>query len=180
MKTEIVIDTETTGLVGPDGLPLVKQPYITELFAYKIESGSCEIIDEYHSLFHVPLPLSDLIIELTGITDELLEDAPEFVEQYQELANFCLGVTRWVAHNAVFDMSMVKFELMRIGKEFLFPWPIEQYCTSDHAIPIHGRRMKQVELYEFVTGNKPGKAHRAKEDVEMLLTNYKYLLEHGL
>lgn len=176
MSEEIVIDTETTGFPLVDATPLSKQPYITEIFAYKIDSETTEVLDQFETLIKVPNPLSTKIINITGITDEMLEPEPTFAEIVESFSEFCCGSKRWVAHNCNFDMTMIRLQLQRLGKEFLFPWPYEAYCTVNNSVYLKGHRLKLGALYEYATGKEHKEAHRAKADVDVLLECYRFLL----
>lgn len=173
--TEIVIDTETTGFPNPDATPLIKQPYITEIFAYKIDKESLQVIDEFQRLFKVPIPLDEVVVKITGITDEMLSDQGTFAESILTFSEFCCGASCWVAHNCNFDMTMIRLELQRIAKEFLFPWPYEEFCTVNNSLHIEGHRLKLNELYKIATGKEHKGAHRARADVDALLACYQYL-----
>ncbi|PIB57859.1 exonuclease domain-containing protein, partial [Pseudomonas sp. 2995-1] len=67
-ETYIVFDVETTGLSAVYNT-------IIELAAVKIKDG--EIIDKFEAFANPHEKLSPLIIELTGITDDMVEGAPD-------------------------------------------------------------------------------------------------------
>ncbi|MDA6131325.1 exonuclease domain-containing protein, partial [Escherichia coli] len=69
--TYVVFDVETTGLSAV-------YDTIIELAAVKIHDG--EIIDRFESFANPHHPLSATTINLTGITDDLVENAPEVEE----------------------------------------------------------------------------------------------------
>jgi DNA polymerase-3 subunit alpha (Gram-positive type) len=128
-------------------------------------------------LIKVPVPLSSKIIELTGITDELLDDAPSFVEQLDEMKEFFKGADRWVAHNIDFDSKMMYFQLARHGHEFKFPWPLEKYCTLKVGKAMQAQNpsmgnAKLATVYKFLTGKDQQEAHRAEADVKVLTEVY--------
>jgi DNA polymerase-3 subunit alpha (Gram-positive type) len=104
----VVFDVETTGLSAV-------YDTIIELAAVKIKNG--EIVDRFESFANPNHALSATTIELTGITDDLVKDAPQPGEV---LSNFCnwMGDAVLVAHNASFDMGFlnVGFRQLGIGK----------------------------------------------------------------
>lgn len=179
----IIFDTETTGLLKPSANTLEAQPYITEIFCYKVEhdgSGNIEIIGEFESLLKVPVPLSETITKITGLTDADLADQPTFGEIFDNLALFFTGVDRIVAHNLSFDSSMLANECHRIGKVLKFPWPREHVCTVEKSMHIEQRRMNLTNLHKHFFNEGFPDAHRAKNDVIPLLRVYKEMCKQQM
>ncbi len=98
-----VVDIETTGLE-------LLNDKITEIGAVKIVDG--KIVSSFQTLVNPLMKLSAKNIELTGITDEMLVDAPKIEEVYHDFFKY-LGDTVFVAHNADFDFKFLK----QAGKE---------------------------------------------------------------
>lgn len=73
---------------------------ITEIGAVKIQNGI--IIDEYNQLINPERSIPDKIIEITGITNEMVKDMPTIDNVLQEFGNF-IEDSVLVAHNATFD-----------------------------------------------------------------------------
>ena len=78
----------------------------------KIKNG--EIIDRFESFANPHQPLSATIINLTGITDDLLINAPE-VEAVLKRFHSWTGDAILVAHNASFDMGFLNEGYKKIG-----------------------------------------------------------------
>ncbi|MDF2607671.1 MAG: polC [Bacillales bacterium] len=97
-ETYVVFDIETTGLSAVYNS-------IIEIAAVKIKNG--EIIDKYESFSNPHHPLSSTTIELTGITDEMVENAPEVSEVLSEFKEWA-GNAILVAHNASFDTGFLR------------------------------------------------------------------------
>ncbi|WP_017471921.1 PolC-type DNA polymerase III [Amphibacillus jilinensis] len=95
--TYVVFDVETTGLSAV-------YDTIIELAAVKFKNG--EIIDKFERFANPHKPLSQTIIDLTGITDDMLKDAPE-VEDVLSAFREWIGDDILVAHNASFDMGFI-------------------------------------------------------------------------
>ncbi|MFB4158738.1 PolC-type DNA polymerase III [Geomicrobium sp. JSM 1781026] len=93
----VVFDVETTGLSAV-------YDTIIELAAVKIVNG--EIVERYESFANPHVPLTAKITELTGITDKMLEDAPEVSQVLEEFHRF-VGDSGLVAHNASFDIGFI-------------------------------------------------------------------------
>src|SRR5690606_24975326 len=101
----IVFDVETTGLSAI-------YDTMIELSAVKIRGG--EVVDKFESFANPHHPLSATTIELTGITDDMVRDAPEVDEMLQKFYEWSKdGI--YVAHNASFDMGFLKTGYQKIG-----------------------------------------------------------------
>ena len=105
--TFVVFDVETTGLSAV-------YDTIIELAAVKIHKG--EIVDRFEAFANPHHPLSQTTIELTGITDDMVKDAPE-VEEVLKDFHAWMGEDILVAHNASFDMGFLNQGLKRINYE---------------------------------------------------------------
>lgn len=177
----LVFDTETTGLVEPTATPLDKQPYIIEFGAIKLDSKTLKEVGRLSFLVKPPIPLQAKITEITGLRDKDLEKAMPFARHVMEVSNFFLGEDTIVAHNCPFDMSLLKFELMRLDRQFRFPWPPNQICTAEISMGINkGKRMRLLEMYKWATGKVLDQKHRAIDDVEALIEVIKKLRKENL
>ena len=172
MKHYIFGDCETTGLLKASSSPLSQQPHITEICMIKT-TEDLEIIDTYVQMFKVPVPLDPKVTKITGITDEMLQDKLPFVKHWREIAEFVVGTTRFVAHNATFDRDCILYELSRIGKQHQFPWPPELVCTVEKSLHYKGHRLNLSKLHEHLLGEAFEGAHRAEEDVNALIRCYR-------
>ena len=65
------------------------------------------IVETFQTLVDPGMPLSKMIIELTGITDEMLVGQPKIEEVYPDFYKF-LGDAVFVAQNADFDFRFLK------------------------------------------------------------------------
>jgi DNA polymerase III epsilon subunit-like protein len=174
----ILIDTETTGLAKPTPCLLEDQPYIIEMYAVKIDD-EFNMLDEFSSFFRPPIPISAEITKITGITDDMINEAgaKPFEDSYEKLCNFFLGTEELIGHNLPFDRSMMIYELSRIEKQYAFPWPPHQICTVEASISIEQRRLSLAALHQIATGKPHAGAHRAKADVFALVRCYHWLYE---
>ncbi|MCA1040811.1 PolC-type DNA polymerase III [Bacillus infantis] len=103
--TYIVFDVETTGLSAV-------YDTIIELAAVKIHDG--EIIDRFESFANPHHPLSATTINLTGITDDDVRNAPEVEEVLRRFKEWSQNDIL-VAHNASFDMGFLNTGYKRYG-----------------------------------------------------------------
>src|SRR5699024_10909096 len=105
--TYVVYDVETTGLSAV-------YDRIIELAGVKVKNG--EIIDRFESFANPHHPLSQTTIQLTGITDEMVQDAPEIedvLKDFYEWSKDCI----FVAHNAIFDIGFLNAGYKQIQYE---------------------------------------------------------------
>ncbi|MEW9050702.1 MAG: PolC-type DNA polymerase III [Neobacillus sp.] len=103
--TFVVFDVETTGLSAV-------YDTIIELAAVKIREG--EIVDRFESFANPHHRLSATTINLTGITDDMVQNAPEVDEVLQRFYEWT-GDAVLVAHNASFDMGFLNVGYKKIG-----------------------------------------------------------------
>ncbi|MBA2873955.1 PolC-type DNA polymerase III [Thermaerobacillus caldiproteolyticus] len=103
--TYVVFDVETTGLSAVYNT-------IIELAAVKVKDG--EIIDRFTSFANPHHPLSITTIELTGITDDMVKDAPDVEDVLRQFYEW-IGDSVLVAHNASFDIGFLNVGFKKIG-----------------------------------------------------------------
>jgi DNA polymerase-3 subunit epsilon len=121
-----IVDIETTG-----GSP--KTERITEIAVYVFDGE--KIQDEFVTLVNPEKNIPYYITALTGISNEMVEDAPRFFE----IAKQIVEITRdriLVAHNASFDYKFIKSEFKSLGYDFTR----ETLCTlrlSRKLLPGH-------------------------------------------
>ena len=102
----VVIDVETTGMSTPLGR-------VTEIGAVKIQNG--KIIGEWSSLINPDTHIPAFITGITGISNDMVKDAPRFHEIAEELEIF-MGDSIFVAHNVNFDYGFISSEFQRVGR----------------------------------------------------------------
>lgn len=105
--TFVVFDLETTGAKAPPCR-------ITEIGAFKVEN--CIVTDQFHTLVNPETPISAFITDLTGISDEMVANAPRFAEVVDDFLRF-IGDSVLVAHNSHFDLSFLNHEIGRVHEE---------------------------------------------------------------
>ena len=111
----VVVDVETTG-----GTALFHR--VTEIGAVKIQGG--EVIDEFQTLINPGRPIPAHITQITGITNEMVADAPQFSEVAEKFNEFTQNAI-FVAHNVRFDYGFIQREFQRLDIQFVRP----QMCT---------------------------------------------------
>ncbi|MDQ3290258.1 MAG: exonuclease domain-containing protein [Bacteroidota bacterium] len=110
-----IVDIETTG-----GQPT--QDRITEIAIF-IHDGN-QVVDQYNTLINPERPIPFFITQLTGITDDMVREAPKFHEVAKDIVQFTEGKI-FVAHNVRFDYSFLKKEFSDLG----FNYQRKTLCT---------------------------------------------------
>lgn len=149
----VVFDLETTGAKCPPCR-------ITEIGAYRISRG--EIAGEFQTLVNPETPIPPFITQLTGISNQMVRNAPKFAEIAADFLNF-IGDAVLVAHNAHFDMRFLNHEIGRIHDGYRMA--NSHLCTvqlSRKLLPnIENHRLHTVaEHYSIFIENR----HRAADD----------------
>ena len=103
-----IIDVETTGTAAKYGK-------LTEI-AIILHDGTA-VSETYSTLINPECNIPYNITRLTGITNEMVADAPKFYEIAKKIIELTAGKI-FVAHNAMFDYSFVKEEFRRLGYDF--------------------------------------------------------------
>ena len=176
----IVFDTATTGLPLPETAPLDNQPKIIEIALVKLDFDLKET-DRYETLINPEMNIPPSASAVNNISDEDVKDKPPFAGVYSKICDFFLGEREVYAHNCPFDITMLNFELKRLGYETKFPFPPEQMCTVELSRPLlqtedAPRSLRLIDLYHHAFEEKH-KAHRAMSDVEALVRYIKWMRE---
>ena len=151
----IVFDIETTGLSRD-------LDRITEIGAVKL--NNMEVVDRFQTFVNPERPIPANITELTGITDEMVEDAPSEKEALEKFIAFA-GKGVLVAHNADFDTSFIKIACARQGLTYDIRYA-DTLKLARAALP-HLKNFKlDTVAKEFKLGDF--NHHRAIDDAEML------------
>jgi DNA polymerase-3 subunit epsilon len=150
----LVIDTETNGRAGADC-------EVTEIGTVLVGGG--ELHDRWASLVHCVAPLRRGIQRFTGITQAMVDTAPELGRVLPELELRLRGRVM-VAHNAPFDRRVLKQAFARAGLDWPNP-PV--LCTAALAralLPL--QRERSLGRLAGALGIEPEGAHRALLDAE--------------
>ncbi len=159
----VCVDLETTGL-NP------KYEKIIEIGAVKVVEG--KITERFSTFINPGRKLEERIIELTGISQEQVENAPYIEEVLPEFLEFC-GDFALLGHRILFDYSFLKraavnqrltfekkgVDTLRIARRFLPELP-------------HRTLPYLCEYYEIIH-----RAHRALSDAEATSELYQIMLE---
>ena len=131
--TIVVFDIETTGLD-----PATDQ--IIELGAVKIENGN--IVEKFSTFVKPTKKLGYDIVNLTGITDEMLEDAPPIdlvIKDFYEFSKGCI----LCGHNIIgFDIKFIRREGENVGLSF----------DNEIIDTLNEARMSKLKISRFNLG----------------------------
>ena len=101
----VAFDLETTGLSS-------KTDRIIEIGAVILKAG--QEVDRFQTFVDPERKLDRKIVDLTGITDEMLQGAPKIEEVLPKFLDF-IGDRVLVAHNSDFDTGFIRAECARLG-----------------------------------------------------------------
>jgi len=152
------------------------QPKIIEFYGNVVDEND-EVVESLEFLCNPGIKLPKKIVQITGITDEMLADQPPFSECAENLAKFIESCDAVAAHNLSFDWAMVNNEMKRCGMKV--EWPLTRICTVENTEWIKGHRLKLAELYEYLFEEEFKDAHRAKSDVDALTKCFIELRKRG-
>ena len=148
------------------GLDLVNDRII-QISYIKVSPNDAEGEEQRKSLFVNPgisIPL--VVQELTGITDEMVKDAPTFKQLAKSLADTFTGCDFAGYNSNRFDIPMLAEEFLRAGVDFDFS---KSRLIDAQSIFYKREPRTLAAAYKFYTGRKMEedfRAHRADEDTE--------------
>ncbi|HIS52173.1 MAG TPA: PolC-type DNA polymerase III [Candidatus Onthomonas avicola] len=167
----VCFDIETTGLNR-------ETEYLTEIGAVVLKDG--EITERYNTFVNPGKPIPWEVVRLTGITDEMVADAPSQSEALNDFLDW-VGDRPLAAHNADFDMGFLALGCERMGR----PFPnssIDTLILAQNLLPDLGKYKLDIvanhlNLPEF-------NHHRASDDAAtvgyMLIPFRKMLADLGV
>lgn len=159
-----IIDIETSG-------GSYQNERITEI-AILVFDGK-KVVDQFQTLINPERILAPYITQLTGITNEMLADAPKFYEVAKKIFQMTEG-NIFVAHNVSFDYWFVKSEFKRLGSNF----NRKTLCT----VKLSRKIIPKLPSYSLgklceTLGIKIKNRHRAMGDAEATVQLFELLLE---
>ena len=158
-----IVDVETTG-------GKYDEEGITEVAIYKYDGHS--ITDQFISLINPERPIQPFVVNLTGINEKMLRNAPKFYEVAKRIVEITTNCVL-VAHNASFDYRMLRTEFDRLG----FDFDRETLCT----VELSKKLFPEIESYKLgrlvrSLGIPLSDRHRAAGDARATVELLKLLL----
>jgi DNA polymerase III epsilon subunit family exonuclease len=160
----VVVDVEATGAKTPPNR-------LIELGAYRIRSG--RIVDKFVSLVNPEIPIPRFVATLTGISNDMVKQAPVFADVAPQWLDF-VSDSVLVAHNAPFDTSFLNHEISRVypGHRMVNP----HLCTvrlSRRALPdLSNHRLDTIASHfsiPIVSRHRAGSDALATAEIFILL-----------
>ena len=167
----VCFDIETTGLK-------VEREAITEIGAVVLKNG--EITERFQTFVDPERHLTPEIIGLTGITDDMLRDAPKLKEALTEFLKFVNG-RPLAAHNAEFDIGFIRAGCKKVGLPFS-PTYVDSLILAQNLLPDLGKYKLDIVADHLELPNF--NHHRASDDAAtvgyMLIPFWRMLHERGV
>ncbi len=163
----IALDFETTGLLDSSTDDPDKQPAIVEIGAVRSDG------EEFSSLVKPDQFFQAKAQEITGISEEEVDQAPLFCTVIRRLSMFSIGCDTLLTFNGSgFDIPLLSYQLRRNKMETMFPWPPIQFdvmVIGRDIMNLPGRNgpkfPKLVEMYSWLF-DEDFEAHRALADAK--------------
>lgn len=156
-ETYVVFDLETTGLNPKDGNSII------EIGAVRVKNN--EIVDRFDELIDPGVKLSEEIIKITNITDEMLVGKPKEEEIVRKFIAWA-GEDILVAHNANFDLSFLKMAYFKYSLGKLNFNVIDTLGLSRYLEPHEKYHNLTVLMERYKINWDEDKHHRADYDSE--------------
>ena len=156
-ETYVIFDLETTGLDPKDGTSII------EIGAVRVKNN--EIIDRFDELIDPGVKLSDEIIRITNITDEMLVGKPKEEEIVKKFITW-VGEDILVAHNARFDLSFMKLAYLKYSLGAFNFNVIDTLGISRYLDPQERYHNLTVLMERYQINWDEDKHHRADYDSE--------------
>lgn len=161
----VIIDIETTGLD-------TQFDEIIEIGALKIKDNI--IVDRFNTLIKPEYEIGDFITELTGITNDMLINAPNIKDKIGEFINF-IGEDILVGHNVNFDINFLYDNGIRtinkpIKNDYIDTMRISRLFLKE----LKHHRLSDMANYYNINVEK---AHRSLYDCETTKMLYDSLIE---
>lgn len=152
----VVFDIETTGLS-------VMNNKIIEIAGVKMQDD--QEIERFATFVHPHEKIPYHISQLTNITDEMVQDAPELQDVLPKFVDF-VGDAVLVAHNARFDMGFIQANLKRLGAKELTNPVLDTLEMARLLLPnLKNHRLNTLsDKFKVSLENH----HRAVDDAEAL------------
>lgn len=162
----VVIDVETTGNNPKKG------DRIIQIGAVIVEQG--KIVDKFSSYVNPETNISLFIQQFTGITNEMVEDAPSFSSIAPIIMEYLNGA-HFVAHNVPFDLSFLQNELDLSGYNSFSGPVIDTVELARLLMPSEESfKLNHLATRLHIDHNRP---HQADSDAEVTAEIFIYLLD---
>lgn len=148
----VCVDVETTGLDA-------KNDHMTEIAAARVEGGV--VTNTFSTFVHSSVPIPAMVSRITGITDEMIADAPEESSVLSQFLAF-VGDYPIVGYNISFDLGFLHYAAQRACQSL----PRKTFDVHSYAKRLLPGKpgYKLCNVAEYLAVDQPT-AHRALADV---------------
>ena len=160
MPSIVALDIETTGLDPHSDV-------ITEIGAVRFSGSRVE--GEWTTLVNPGRPIPGFITQLTGITNEMVRNAPPLKAVLQELVDF-VGNAPVLGHNVRFDLSFLQKHKILLDNDVLDTYELASVLMPTASRYNLGALGRQMGVIESAT-------HRALDDARVTHRIYVHLYE---
>ncbi|CAM3738462.1 3'-5' exonuclease [Alkalicoccus chagannorensis] len=158
----VVYDLETTGFYPQAGDEMISIGAVRS-------DGS-----RFYSLVRPSCPVPPVVEELTGITEEHLQEAPSFPAVMYDFAVFCRGCLP-AAYPASFDHAFLQHLLKRWDLPLWHKPCLDIQGIYQHDFPDADARLQKASSAAGFTQQRP---HHALEDAEAAFAVFRYVGEN--
>lgn len=162
----VVIDLETTGL-SPDYSEII------ELAAIKVENN--QIVDKYQQLVKPDEEIDEFITSITGITNEMVKDAPKINEVLDKYLEF-IGDATILGHNVSFDVNFVFDNALNCYDKTFSNDYIDTMRISRKLFKEERHHRLQDLIKRFELGGS--QEHRALSDCDYTKKTYDWMVNY--
>jgi len=173
----VVLDFETTGFE-----PVKSR--IIEVSLIKVKNSL--IVEEFSTLVNPEVRISNEIISITGITNEMIAEAPKIYEVIQKVVTM-IGESPLVAHNAEFDLKFLVSAINGLTDDFELNFPVID--TVDYARQyypnLNNHKLETIKKYLGLDYSSHRSlhdcytTHKLLESCKEIYINTKELKEYG-
>ena len=155
-NTIVVLDFETTGLSPATGDRAI------EIGAVRLQNGV--VVDSFQQLMNPGQRVNSFIEQYTGISNEMLADAPSCEQVMNDFADY-IGDDNLLAHNASFDKKFLDAELQRVGRSYSGQFACSLLVSRRVYQDAPNHRLGTLVKYKDIASD--GDFHRALFDSQM-------------
>lgn len=175
MKDQVftIVDFETTGLEP-------RLDRIIEMGAVRVLDG--QIVGEWDVLLNPGIYIPQEATNINGITNELVESAPQFSEKIQEFLDFIGEESVFVAHNADFDLAFLNESLKRMGRDPICNSNLCTFKLAKHLMPYLPKYGvgALAEHFNIALPQAHRALHDARATAEIFIRFYGSMKERGV
>ena len=160
----VVFDIETTG-----GNP--EKNGITEIFGVRFVGG--EVQDKFYSMVNPEIPIPKIVRKMTGITNEMVKDAPKIDQVMGDIIKFCSD-SILVSHNTIGDLKFLRHFSYKVCEHNLNNFFLCTHLLAEKLVA--SAPDKSLKGLAEHLGFSRDTSHRAETDTYMTLDLFKELM----